>query len=468
MSRPSPSVLALDLGTSSIRAAFFDAHGRMRRESLLQEACTPERPEPGASTFNAAALAERVERLIDQAMHKHGDGEILAVAMSTYWHSLVGLDADGEPLTDLLMWSDLRSSPQAEALRSERDPPAIHQRTGAVLHPTFWPAKLCWLHATQPEVFKKVRAWVSFGDYLHRRWLARSGTSLSMASGTGLLDQRRCVWDAEMLAISGVDEATLPALHDLDAPYEALRPEFAQRWPGLARARWFPAIGDGACSNVGVGCVSAQHWAITVGTSAAVRAVLQHDIGEIPPGLWLYRVDRKRPILGGALNNGGNVLTWLQATLRLPPSAVLNATLASRAWGTHGLEVAPFLAGERSPDWPLSAVASISGLTQVTSPIDIAQAFMEAVASNIAQVSRLLESAVGQPESIVVTGGGLTHMPVWSRMLATALERPVLHASVRESSTRGAALLALEAMGVLKRLPHITNGTSVEPAGASR
>ena len=267
-----------------------------------------------------------------------------------------------------------------------------------------------------------------------------------MASATGLFDQKHLTWDADMLRAVEIEPSKLWPIIDLSTPALELQTGYASRWPALRRAAWLPAVGDGACSNLGVGAVGPNQWAITVGTSAAARVILSRTLRTVPAGLWTYRIDAERWVIGGALNNGGNLYQWLQETLRLPRGAQLEQVLLQRSRGAHGLTVDPSLFGDRSPDWPLDARGSISGLTGQTTPVDIAQALLEAAADRIAEIARLLEVAVGAPRTIVATGGAMVQSAAWRRMLEQSLGCDVTPSPVRESSLRGAAALAGEWM----------------------
>jgi sugar (pentulose or hexulose) kinase len=141
------------------------------------------------------------------------------------------------------------------------------------------------------------------------------------------------------------------------------------------------------------------------------------------------------------LNNGGNVYEWLRQTLRLPPTTELERILLERPRGAHGLIVDPSLFGERSPRWPLDAVGCISGLTGQTGPVDIAQALLEAVSDRVAEIARLMETALGPPSFVVGTGGAIVRSAAWRQMLKRSLGREVKPSPVRESSLRGAAAL---------------------------
>jgi gluconokinase len=146
------------------------------------------------------------------------------------------------------------------------------------------------------------------------------------------------------------------------------------------------------------------------------------------------------------------VFAWLAQTLKLDPTPKLNAELAAMEPDAHGLTILPFLAGERSPDWNLDARAAIVGMRLDTTALDIARAALEAVAYRFAIIYDLLERAIAKPRGIIGSGAGLIHSPAWMQIMTDVLDRPMVTSAVPEASSRGAALLALEAMGALPDL----------------
>jgi gluconokinase len=171
-------------------------------------------------------------------------------------------------------------------------------------------------------------------------------------------------------------------------------------------------------------------------------------------------VDGRRSLPGGALTEGGMVYAWMLETLRLEENRLkpvsgearlsgLEAKLAQIPPDSHGLTVLPFLAGERSPGWRGDARATIHGLTLATTPLDILRAGMEAVAYRIALVYEQLRSLLPADPEIIASGGALVNSPTWGQIMADVLGRPVTLSRAEEASARGAALLALEALGIL-------------------
>jgi len=377
------TVLALDIGSSSVRAQRFDEHaepvGELRQERY--------------DTADAAEVARLVRDVLGGA---EPDGT------SCFAHSLLAVDKRWKPLTPILGWRDTRSADAAEWLRRRLDGGAVHARTGGYLHPSFWPAKLAWLAQAEPEVFRRAAHFVSFSDFVR----GTPETSLSMASATGLLDLTSNDWDAELLDALGLDGSRLPRI--VDQPV------------------WL----DAACSNLGAGCFGSERAALMVGTSGALRVLYETERPQPRDGLFLYRFDGRRVIEGGALSDGGNLHHWLEQTL------VQDGTEPREL----ALTVLPFLGGERSTGWDPEMTGAVLGLTFDTTPADIRHAALAGVAFRFAAIADLLPDV----QEIVATGGAMTKAPEWVQIMADALARPVVLSGVAEASLRGAAVAVVD------------------------
>ncbi len=453
-----PLVLTLDVGTSSTRGLLYDRLGRLVEGAEGREEYRVRTSAEGAAELDADELVERMCAVVDAVLERGAGAvathRIAAVATCTFWHSMVGVGAEGRAVTPLYTWADTRSSQAAERLKQRLDARAAHARTGAVLHPSYFPARLAWLEETQPELLARVARWMSPGEYFHWRLFGRTLCSVSMASGTGLFHQNRRCWDAELLAALPLRAEQLSPLVELDTRLAGLCPSYARRWPALAGAPWFPAVGDGACSNIGSGCTTPDRVALMVGTSGAMRVVWEAPRIEVPAGLWCYRVDGRRFVLGGALSGGGEVFAWLRGLLALDglSNEELERQIGGQRADEHGLTVLPFPSGERSPGWAAHARAAITGLTLHTRPMDVLRAGLEAVAYRFALVHQQMQSQLPPTREIIASGGALLASPAWTEIMADVLGRPVIASGEAEASSRGAALLALESLGALARL----------------
>ena len=445
-----PLVLALDAGTSSVRALAFDTFGA-QVGPIVQLAYSQTTSSDGGVECDALELLDLLEKCVDELLSKV-EGEVLCVGMSCFWHSLLAVDFQGQPQSGVLSWADNRARAHVEVLRELLDEDAVHARLGTPFHTSYWPAKLLWLRDARPELFATKHRWMGFGEFAALRWTKSPLVSLSMASGTGLFDQNGCDFDTEMLSHLPIERDQLLPLGDANDALE-LNAEMAARWPRLAKAKWFPALGDGACSNIGAGGTNASTLALNAGTSGALRVVLPGFTGASPRGLWRYRVDRNRSLVGGAISNCGNVLAWARATLRLPND--WQWQLEQMAPCAHGLNVLPFLAGERAPLWNPNAYFALAGAGLHTNAMDILRASLEAAALRYRVLGELL-SPLAPNAQIVFSGGALEHVPAWQSIVCDAMNRPLCASKEPEASARGAALMALEAIGQIKDVGEVS------------
>lgn len=416
----------------------------MRPRSIVKVEHSPMLSDVGAVEFDTEELFKRVVEAIGRVCSRT-KSNIDAVALCGFWHGLVGVNERGKATTPVLTWADRRSREYTHILRQRFDGREIHQRTGAHFHSSFWPAKLLWMRYERPDIWDRTTRWLSFSDLLAMKLFGESVTSISMASGTGIFDQRNCDWDGELLRYLKIKRSQLPRIAD-DGESLSISKEYARRWPQLAAAKWFPAVADGVADNFGAGCTTPNKAALMVGTSAAIRVVLDKVPRRIPNGLWCYRVDTKRVIVGGALSDGGNLYKLMKQRFELRGD--VESELARRET-PDGLIVIPFFFGERSTGYDEDARGAIIGMTAEQDGIDVLRAAMEGVAFRLADIFERL-STVADIKSIVASGGALRESFVWTQIIADVLGRDLALSEADESSSRGAVLLALESIGKIE------------------
>ena len=449
------SVLAMDVGTSGTRAALFNNRGEQIDGSLITLPSASYSSLISGSDIDPGSLVELVARTIDIALERAElfVSRIDYVAWSCFWHSLLGIDEAGRAITPLLGWADARAARDALELREQLDEKTFHARTGCRFHPGYWPAKLRWLKRVQPDLFTRVRYWLSFSDYLFLKLCANPTTSVSMASATGLFDQMKCEWDRELLSILSVDPEQLPSVAAPRSTVQGLVEQYSSRWPMLESAAWFPAIGDGAANNIGLACAARDRVALMLGTSGALRMLSSRVPPQtLPSELFCYRADRERVVIGGALSDGGSLLAWMKDVFGLNyDDDELNRRLDEMEPDSHGLTVLPFWSGERATGWSAAARGAIAGLNVGSRPIDIVRAVMESICYRFALICRALDS-FASGASIILAGKAFLSHPVWAQMMADVLGRQVELFPDPEVSIRGAALLALETIGTIDNI----------------
>ena len=426
------SVLSIDVGTSGVRAALFDEEGYQ----IEGAQASTRRELADFAELDPDALVDEVKKTVDELLARSGQRRFETTAISAFWHSLMGVDEDGVPTTPLLTWADTRAVQAARELRAEFDESVIHARTGCRFHPSYWPAKLRWLKTEHPEKFNATRQWLGFAEYLCLRLFGKTAASVSMASATGLFDQRACNWDLNFADALGVSNNLLPEIvteHELFV------------------------VGDGAANNIGGGCSTKDNIALMIGTSGAMRVSYAGDPPtKLPPSLWSYRASHDRVVVGGALSDGGGLLHWLVQSLNTGTNTTdFHNQLAALEPDAHGLTILPFWSGERSTGWSTEARGGIFGLRQQTTTIEIIRAALESIAYRFALIAEALDE-IAPGAKIIATGNALRSSPVWLQIIADVLGRPVMFGGTPEASIRGAALLALEAVGKIGNLDAVS------------
>ena len=429
--------VAVDVGSSSLRCSAYQDDRVIASSSVME----PTIRDDGSVD---PQIFEWIDRCIGECLEQIPlEHTIVALGFSTLVMNLIGLNEDDEMVHSATY--ACHSTPVAVEVRQVRDllPPdrlaEMYQSTGAPLHTAY---AIPQLRALSTD--GKVR-WTTIASEAIRR-LGCSGysaISLSEASWAGLLNVHTCEYDPLALRL-------IPSCFSL--PSIAQEPVLLDqpRWERLAGTRVFAGVGDGACANMGSKCSTPDHIACTIGTSAAARIVLTHVPEAIPEGLFCYRIDRHRLLLGGALTDGGSVIEWLQHLLNLHGEA-FDECMQQVEQLVHGdadpVTMVPFLSGERSTGYRSTATGAFLGLTRRTSAADLLFSTMVGVTLRLRDVIRRLQT-VSQPRVVVASGKALETNAVWRQMLADCTQLPVVFDSgTEEGTSRGVVRLMQEAMG---------------------
>ena len=450
-----PFILVIDIGTSSLRAMVYDANAHEVENLIARRKYQPDTTDDGGSTLDARAMFDSFTDALDEIDSRlENKIEIAAVAASLLASNVLALDAQGEPLTPVYLYADTRNTNAVEQLRVAYDWSPMYARTGCPLHTAYLPARFLWLRETEPEIFSRTAQFVSLYEFFLQKLFGRAGVSHSFAAWTGMLNHATKDWDEQVLHIAGIERAQLSPLCSVNASFQGLRAEFAARWQMLANIPWYPALGDGAVANVGSGCVDETRVAVTIGTSGALRVVMdaQKGLQTLPRGLWMYRVDERDGLVGGSLTDGGSILHYFAQLFFGAEREQMQRELETMKPDAHGLTMLPFFAGERSPGYHGDARATLTGWNLNTLPLEIWRAAMEAVAYRFAAIYDLLHPAIPHAREIVASGGALLHSRAWMQILADVLNVSVTASGEDEASARGAALLALRSLDVIPSL----------------
>jgi gluconokinase len=446
-------VLGLDVGTTSAKAVAFDAEGHTRGAG--EHGYELHTPEPGQEEQDPAeVLAGALAAVRDAAGAVRAAGaEVRAVAVSSAMHSLVALGADGRPATSLITWADTRAAAEAEMLKAEH--PDLQGRTGTPLHPMSPLPKLLWLRRHRPDVFAAAARWAGIKELCLETLTGRFCLDHSVASGTGLFALEPRDWDDEALAVAEVRREQLAELLDGGEVAGGLTSEAAAA-TGLEPGT--PVVaggGDGPLANLGVGAVHPGVAACSIGTSGALRLVVERPVVDPEGRVFCYALAPGRWVVGGAINNGGSVLRWtgdaLAPDLGREPEAALLELAAAVPAGSDGLVMLPYLLSERAPHWSATPRGAYVGLTQAHGRGHLVRAALEGVCQQLALVLASLRETGNEVRAVRATGG-FARSPLWRQMLADALGMAIEFPEGHEGSAFGAALIGMCTLGLTSSL----------------
>ncbi|MRN07255.1 gluconate kinase [Lactobacillus sp. 0.1XD8-4] len=453
-------VIGVDVGTSSTKAVLYDQNANILSQANY-----------GYELYrNAAGMAEQepeeVINAAEQAIHDVAakadlnQGKILAVGVSSANQSLLLLDKDKKPLSRLITWADSRAQRAADNLKMMTEGQQLYMKTGTPVHPMSTLTKLLWLKEDEPALFNQTAYFADIKAYLFHRLFNDFNVDISIASCTGLMNIKTGEWDDQALKLAGITKDQLPTIVDGTTQATGLTMTAQAKLGIPADTPFVYGAYDGALSNIGVGATKQNTVAITIGTSAAVRVVTDHPVIDPERRLFCYAINKGLWVVGGPLNNGGDVYQWAVEHLvdssavkneNVDPYTLANHVIEGVPAGSHGLLFHPFLGGERAPLWNAKARGSFFGLSQIHTRADMLRAVMEGISMNIATVFQAVRALVGEPASVTATGG-FARSAVWRQILADILNCPVNIPDSFESGCLGAAIMAMQSLGMVDSL----------------
>jgi len=452
-------IVAADIGTTSTKAVVVDtAAGAVRSVASVEYPLHT--PAPDRAEQDPDEIARAVETAVREAVDRGGvaPGDVRCVVFSSAMHSLIALDADGRPLTASITWADNRAASYVDVLQSTTDAHAIYAATGTPIHPMSPLLKLMWLRDKEPAIFEHARKFVGIKEYVLAGWFGgRLVVDHSIASATGLFSLARREWHEPSLRAAGIDASRLPELVPTTYALEGLDADVAAR---LGLAPDTPVVvgaSDGVLANVGAGALDADQFAVTIGTSGAVRAIVQAPRTDPQGRTFCYALTSDRWVVGGAINNGGVLFRWVRDHLAtkeadearaagIDPYERLTALAQEAPAGSGGLVTLPLFAGERAPYWNADVRGVFFGLSLAHGKPHMVRAVLEGVGYAVRSVAEAVADAAGSPREIRASGG-FARSPFWRQTIADILGAPLTVPDAIESSALGAAALGLVALG---------------------
>lgn len=450
-------VLGVDIGTTSTKSVLFTENGEVISKHMIGyplHTPTPSTAEQDSNEIYQAVLGTIKETLKKSDIEaKH----LLCVSFSSAMHSLIAVDAVGNPLSNCITWADNRSEAWAEKIKKEWRGHDIYLRTGTPIHPMSPLSKLVWLKNEKKDLFKSTAKFISIKEYVFFKLFGAYVVDYSIASATGLFNLKELNWDSEALEVAGVTRDHLSEPVPTTHIVRGLHGELAKNL-GLSRdVPFVVGASDGCLSNLGVNAIDFGSVAVTIGTSGAIRTVSDKPLTDPKGRTFCYALTENHWVIGGPVNNGGMTFRWVRDELAgsevetarrlgLDPYEVLTKIASNVKPGSDGLLFHPYLTGERAPLWNANARGSFFGLSLHHKKEHLIRSVLEGVIFNLYSVLLALEELIGVPTKIMATGG-FARSVLWRQMMADIFNEEVVVPESFESSCLGAIILGLFSLG---------------------
>lgn len=455
-------MIGADIGTTSTKAVLYDLKGQVKAYANVGYPLYQTTPDMAEE--DPAEIFDAVIEVLGQVMRKGQvkPGELQGVSFSAAMHSLILMDAQNQPLTRAITWADNRAAKASDTLNANGLGQAIYQHTGTPIHPMAPLSKIIWLQEEHPELCEQTVQYIDIKTYIFQRLFHTYQMDYSIASATGLFNIFNLDWDKQALEVAGITRNQLPELVEPTDQITGLDPIYSQVTGIGTEVPFIFGASDGVLSNLGVNAIDPGVLAVTIGTSGAVRVVVDHPVVDPNGRLFCYALTKDKWVVGGPVNNGGIIFRWVRDQLFAPEKLtaeqmrvstydILTQIAEKIPAGSDGLLFHPYLGGERAPIWDADARGSFFGLTRQHTRAHMVRAALEGIVYNLYMVMLMIEGVTGKPQRIQATGG-FARSELWRQMLADVFEQDVTIPESFESSCLGAAVLGMQSLGLVDDL----------------
>ncbi len=461
--------IGIDLGTTNVKAVLVAANGTVI-------ASTARALTSGVEGDTVEQDPEAIWRLVIDSITELTSlrpteaRSIESIGVCSQYSSIVGVDATGRPTSPLIMWSDQRGSDYSWAIISEHDTAfdTWVQRHG--IPPVgggLSLAHILHLQFERPETHAATTAYVEAMDYVTARLTSRITSTQQTAFMTQLCDNRtlgNTHYDADLVAMSGVDSTRLPALIEVESVVAPIVGEIAETTGLPAGVVVAAGTNDTATVAVATGALESGIGGLAIGTTSVLidtvesfSVDLDHEIVSMPgPFGDSYLTMAENGLGGRVLEHTIDHIVHpddiLGSNSHGDPFSSVDIALSATSPAAGDVMFLPWLAGSLAPNSSHAMRGGFINMSLETVRVDLIRSVAEGVAHNLAWLLPHVEALSGnRVDQINFTGGG-ARSKAWVQVIADVLGRPVaVVAQPHLATARAAALLSLQRCGAITR-----------------
>ena len=443
-------LMALDIGTSAVKAALFDVGGRL--VALDSQEYQLEKPRPDILEIDPEAYWTAVQAAVASiiAAAAVAAEDVVSIGVTSQGETLIVLDDAGRPLRKAIVWLDNRAVAEARQIAAAFDADEVYRRTGQhEIVPGWTAAKILWIRNHEAQLFKQAARFLMVEDYIIYRLTGEYVTDHAINPSTLYYDLTQSDWWDEMLAFLGISRSQLPQLRFSGRDGAALRASI-----GLSSNTTVVSTPMDQITGA-VGAANVQPGSITETTGSALGICANASDPLYDPhkrvGLYRHALPGLYVVLPW-VPTAGMILRWFRDELGGGAGfEQLCSEAANVPAGSDGLLVLPHFSGAVSPRVNPAARGVIYGLSLGHTRAHIVRAVMESVAFMLKENLDML-ATLGLHGGRVCSLGGGARNDLWLQIKANVLDRTVVTPEAQESTCLGAAVLAAVGAGIYSGL----------------
>jgi xylulokinase len=449
-------ILGIDLGTSSLKMAFFDRDGKQLED---YSTCYPiHMPNVGWHEQKPDDWVQALKSGIDEIRRYHPSllENLQAIGITGQMHGFVPVDRNGDHLYPAIIWSDQRNGAELERLTRALPIEGWVELTGNRPNSSFTLGKILWLKNHLPDVYGRTYKFLLPKDYLRMKLVGTFLTDYSDASATLMMNIRKGEWSEWVCRTFQVDRGKLPDIKKSTESAGTVTDEAAALFGLKSGIPVYCGCGDAQAQAIGNSIIREDEWLCTIGTGGQLfvstdrpyvdKKGTVHTLAHGIPEKW---------VLMGATLSAGMSLKWLGESVfqsRYGLGELLDRAKGAEP-GSKGLIFLPYLAGERTPHMDKSAKGTFVGLTNGHTVAEMVRSVVEGVLFSLYDAYTIVTETIGRrPNRLVLTGGAVRH-PLWLSTAADLFGIPVERKKGVGSGSYGAAMLAAVGSGLYPDFP---------------
>jgi gluconokinase len=443
--------IGIDIGTGSTKALAVNLKGQVLFTS--QESYSTMHPHEGYCEQSPGLLWQAFLTCVTRITRELKNSPS-GISISCAMHSLISVDENGIPLTDIITWADNRSSEIAKRIYDSSAGEMLYEQTGTPIHPMSPLCKIIWLKENYKTVFDTTHKFISIKEFIWHKLFNAYEVDHSIASATGLMDIEKFEWNKNSLELCSISSTQLSQLVSTDYFRSDADPLQCLTMGVTATTPFFIGASDGCCANIGSFATEPGVAALTIGTSGAIRVCSKNPVYNFEAMTFNYRVDKNLFVCGGPTNNGGVVLKWYAQNFlqkKLENASDYNDLLNGVEKippGADGLIFLPYILGERAPIWNSEACGVFFGIRQDHTQAHFTRAVIEGISLALFDIANHM-IAGGLDISQVHVSGGFVHSTPWLQILANIFNKKICLVYAEDASAIGAAYIAMKKMNII-------------------